>query len=141
MHARMKGGSTIEWVADSNPDKPLDQSSTDMLDSTAPDRGADPGRLSAVLGSVHGGLGGSRFREGLEITHTPTVHTIHAKQGGTELTEIFSNDLVLEQFNVDMNGTSIKFSPTYKPTPQGLLVNAFEAHIVPAGAPPSRRRR
>ena len=43
--------------------------------------------------------------EGLEITHTPTVHTIHAKQGDTELTEVFSSDLVLEQFNVNMNGT------------------------------------
>ncbi len=33
VHARMKGGSTIEWVAESNPDKPLDQSSTDLLDA------------------------------------------------------------------------------------------------------------
>ncbi len=76
--------------------------------------------------------------EGLEITHTSTAHTIHAKQSGTELTEIFSNARVLQQFNVDMNGTSIKFSPTYKPTDKGLLVNAFEAHILPAGTPPEK---
>ena len=135
MHARMKGGSTIEWVADSNSDKQLDQSSTDMLD--------------AMHRTIEETLEGflqfwSPFMEvsvvpdssdGLEITHTPTVHTIHASQSGTELTEVFSSDLVLEQFNVNMNGTSIEFRPAYTATPQGLLVNAFEAHIRPAGAP------
>jgi hypothetical protein len=134
MHARMKGGSTIEWVADSDPDKPLDQSSTEMLD--------------AMHRSIEETLEGflqfwSPFMEvsvvpdsgeGLEITHTPTVHTIRASQSGTELTEVFSSKLVLEQFNVNMNGTSIKFLPIYTATPQGLLVNAFEAHILPAGA-------
>jgi len=134
MHARMKGGSTIEWVADSSPDTQLDQSSTDLLD--------------AMHRTVEETLEGflqfwSPFMEvtvvpdsgeGLEITHTPTVHTIHASQNGTELTEIFSNELVLEQFNVNMNGTSIKFLPVYSATPLGLLVSSFEAHIRPAGA-------
>jgi hypothetical protein len=66
------------------------------------------------------------------------MHTIHAKQGDTELTEVFTSERVLEQFNVDMKGTSIKFSPGYKPTPQGLLVSGFEAHIMPAGTPPEQ---
>jgi hypothetical protein len=140
MHARMKGGSTIEWVADSSPDKPLEQDSTDLLD--AMHRTVEQTlegflqfwgpfiEASVVPDSV----------EGLEITHTPTVHTIHAKQGGTELTEVFSGDMVLEQFNVNMSGTSIKFSPAYMPTPQGLLVHGFEAHILLAGAPPDQEQ-
>ena len=33
MHARMKGGSAIEWLANSSADKPLDQNSTDLLDA------------------------------------------------------------------------------------------------------------
>ena len=37
-----------------------------------------------------------------------------------------------------MNGTSIKFSPSYTPTPQGLLVNKFVAHIQPTGAAPGQ---
>jgi hypothetical protein len=140
VHARMKGGSTIEWVAESNPDKPLDQTSTDLLD----------GMHKSVEQTLEGFL---QFwgpfmeatvvpdsTEGLEITHTPTVHTIHARQAGTELTEIFSGDLVLQQFNVNMSSASIKFSPTYKPTPQGLLVNAFEAHIMPDGVPPAQEQ-
>ncbi len=138
MHARMKGGSTLDWVAASNPDKALDQSSTDLLD----------GMHQSVQQTLEGFLQfWSPFMEGtvvpdstqgLEITHTPTEHTIHAKQGTTELTEVFSSDLVLKQFNVNLGSTSIKFAPAYKPTPQGLLVNAFDAHIMPAGVPPEQ---
>lgn len=134
IHARMKGGSTIDWEAESTPGKALDENSTALLDS--------------VHQSVEQTLQGfmqfwSPFMEvsvvpetpaGLEITHTPTVHTIHAKQGQTELTEIFSSELILEQFNVNLNGTSIRFSPAYRTTPQGLLVHSFEARITPAGA-------
>ena len=138
LHARMKGGSTIEWVAAASPDKPLDQDSAAMLD----------GLHQSVEQTLEGFLQfWTPFMEdsvvpdsadGLEITHTPTVHTIHAKQGSTELTEIFSNSLVLEQFNVNLSGTSIKFSPAYTPTPQGLLVNGFVAHILPVGATPEQ---
>ena len=135
MHARMKGGSTIEWVADSSPDRALEQSSTDLLD--AMHRTVEQtleGFLQFWGPFMEASVVPDSF-EGLEITHTPTAHTIHAKQGGMELTEVFSSDLVLEQFNVNMSGTSIKFSPAYMPTPQGLLVRGFEAHILPVGAP------
>lgn len=138
LHARMKGGSTIEWVVAPTPDKPLDDSSAALLD----------GMHQSVEHTLEGFLQfWGPFIEasvvpdssaGLEITHTPTVHTIHAQQGATELTEIFSSSLVLEQFNVTLNGTSIKFSPAYKPTEQGLLVNAFTALIQPSGVAPEQ---
>jgi hypothetical protein len=134
IHARMKGGSTIDWVEETNADKPLDQSSTDLLN----------GMHQSVQQTLEGFLQfWTPFMEGsvvpatpqgIEITHTATSHKIHAKQGETELTEIFNADLVLEQFNVVLSGTSIKFEPSYKPTPQGLLVSAFVAHILVAGA-------
>jgi hypothetical protein len=138
MHARMKGGSTIDWLAASSPDKPLDQRSTDLLE----------GMHQSVQQTLEGFLqfwspfmDGSVVpdsAEGLEITHTATVHTIHAAQAGTELTEVFDNNQVLEQFNVVMSGTSIKFSPSYTPTAQGLLVNKFVAHIQPSGTAPEQ---
>ncbi len=140
MHAQMKGGSTIDWVVTEDPDKPLDQTSAQLLD----------GMHRSVEQTIEGFLQfWSPFMEdavvpdsadGLEITHTPTVHTIHAAQSGTDLTEIFSSDLVLQQFNIVLNGTSIKFTPAYSPSPQGLLVNGFRAHILPAGAPPTTPR-
>jgi hypothetical protein len=134
IHAHMRGGSTIDWT-DANENNPLDQHSIDTLD----------GLHRTVEQMLEGFL---QFwtpfiedsvvpdsADGLDITHTPTVHTIHAHQGDTELTEVFSTDLILEQFNVNMSGTSIKFAPTYKPTPKGLLVSGFRAHVLPAGTP------
>jgi hypothetical protein len=138
LHARMMGGSTIDWVDTSDSGKPLDQSSTEVLD----------GMHQSVQQTLEGFvqfwspfIDGSvvpQSADGLDITHTPTVHTIHAKQGETELTEVFNPDLVLEQFNVVLSGTSIKFSPAYESTGQGLLVNGFRAHIVPAGSGPGQ---
>ena len=138
LHARMKGNSVLDWATVANPDKPLDDTSTALLD----------GLHQSVQQTLEGFL---QFwtpfidrsvvpdsAEGLEISHTPAAHTIHAKQGGTDLTEVFSSELLLQQFNVDMSGTSIKFSPAFKPTPQGLLVNGFEAHILPTGTPPEK---
>jgi hypothetical protein len=138
IHARMKGGSTIEWVADSNPDTPLDQSSTDLLDAMHKSVEQTLEGFLQFWGPFMEATVVPDSSEGLEITHTPTVHTIHAKQAGTELTEIFSSDLVLEQFNVNMSAASIKFSPTYKPTAQGLLVSSFKANILPEGTPPEQ---
>jgi len=65
-------------------------------------------------------------------------YKMHAEGGGTSLTEVFSNDMVLEQFNVAMNGMTIDFSPAYKPTEKGLLVQSFQARILPAGTPPEQ---
>ena len=79
--------------------------------------------------------------DGLEITHGPTSHTIHAKEGLTELTEIFNSNLVLEHFNVTLSGTSIKMAPTFEPTPQGLLVKTFSTEIIPAGASPDQSQK
>jgi hypothetical protein len=141
MHARMQGGSTIEWVAD------------------ASDGSAPSGDVNAVIDNMHQTVqqileGFLQFwspfmevtvvppkAEGLEISHSPTSHTIHAKQGTTELTEIFNNNLVLEHFNVTLAGTSIKLAPTFEPTPQGLLVKAFSTEIVPAGATPEQTQK
>lgn len=79
--------------------------------------------------------------DGLEITHTPTAHIIHAKQGTTELTETFNSSLVLEHFDVTLAGTSIKFAPLFETTPQGMLVKSFSADIHPAGAKPEQTQK
>lgn len=138
LHARMHGGSTIEWVADSDPDKPLDQSSTDLLDSMHRSVQRTLEGFLQFWGPFMEASVVPDTTEGLDISHTATEHRIHAKEGDTDLTEIFSPDLVLQHFDVEMKGVSIKFDPTYKPTPQGLLVNGFEAHILPAGAAPEQ---
>ena len=74
---------------------------------------------------------------GLTVTHSATGITFHVESGGTAVTEVFSNDLQLEHYNVLMSGMSIKFDPSYKSTPQGLLVDRFMATIQKADDPTS----
>ena len=138
LHARMKGASTVEWLVDSSDGAPSNSNTEAVIDSMH----------ETVQQMLEGFMQfWSPFMEvsvvpskadGLEITHTPAAHTIHAKQGDTELTEIFNRDLVLEHFDVTLAGTSIKFAPAFEPTPQGMLVKAFTAEIRPAGAAPQQ---
>ncbi|MGB6720636.1 MAG: hypothetical protein WBE72_07580, partial [Terracidiphilus sp.] len=138
LHAHMQGGSTLDWNQNQNPDQPLNEDSSALMTRM---RQVTEQTLEGFLqfwtpfvdGSVVPGSAA-----GLAITHTGTVHTIHAEQGDTALTETFSNDLMLEHFDVNMNGISIKFQPAYKQTEQGLLVKSFQAHVQPAGVPPEQ---
>jgi hypothetical protein len=133
MHARLGGASTVDWVQTSNPDKPLDADATSLLEQM---HRATEQTVQGFLqfwtpfvdGSVVPASSG-----GMKVTRSATEYTIHVEQGGAEVTEIFSNELVLQQFNVVTNGVSIKFAPSYQSTDKGLLVNRFDAHIEPVG--------
>jgi hypothetical protein len=141
MHARMQGGSTIEWQQNSSDG----QRPSDDMNAA----------IDAMHQTVQQILEGfmqfwSPFMEvtvvpkkadGLEITHGITTHTIYTRQGTTELMEIFNKDLVLEHFNLMLAGTSIKLSPTFEPTPQGMLVKTFAAEIQPAGTTPQQSQK
>ena len=138
LHAHMQGGSTMDWSAAADPAKPLDDASTQMLTRM---RDATEQTLEGFLQFWTPFIDGSVVPDsaaGLTITHSATLHTIHAEQSGVALTEIFSSDLLLEHFDVDMKNVSIKFQPAYAPTDQGLLVKSFQAHVQPAGAAPDQ---
>jgi hypothetical protein len=140
MHARLKGGSSIVWVNAAQPaDKPLDDDSTKMLDSM---HQATEQTLQGFLQFWTPFMDGSVVpanSDGLEIAPTDKGgYKIHTESAGTTLTEIFSSSLLLEQFNVGLNGTTINFSPSYKSTDKGLLVSSFLAHIIPPGAKPEQ---
>jgi hypothetical protein len=139
LHARMKGGSGIDWVPPAHPAKPLDQDSIDLLDKM---QAGTAQMLQGFMQFWPPFVDGSVVpdsSEGLEVTSTDKGgYKMHAEGGGTSLTEVFSNDMVLEQFNVAMGGMTIDFSPAYKPTEKGLLVQSFQARILPAGTPPEQ---
>jgi hypothetical protein len=137
LHAHLQGNSTMDWNRDDVADKPLDPSSSEMLSRMhqATEQTID-GFLQFWAPFVDGSVVPDSA-EGLTITHAGGQHTVHAEQGDVALTEIFSSDLLLQHFNVDMKTVSIKFQPAYKPTEQGLLVKSFEAHVQPAGSPAS----
>jgi hypothetical protein len=134
LHSHLRGGVTFAW-SDASAAKALDQQSAETL--TGFHQTVEQ-MLESFLQFWTPFIENSVVpdsAQGLDITHTPTVHTIHARQGDTELTEVFSNQLILEEFNVNMSGTSIKFFPSYHWTPQGLLVSNFRAHVNPVGTP------
>jgi hypothetical protein len=136
LHAHLKGNSTLEWTAEQSDGQALDENSTTLLKKM---REVTEQTLEGFLQFWTPFVDGSvvpASAEGLTITHTGSVNTIHAQDSETALTETFSNDMLLQHFDVDMNGISIKFQPDYKPTGQGLLVKSFQAHVQPAGVPP-----
>jgi hypothetical protein len=138
LHANMQGGSTLDWTPETNSGQPLDQDASALMNKM---RQATEQTLEGFLQFWTPFVDGSvvpASAEGLTITHTGTANTIHAQDSDTALTETFSSDMMLEHFDVNMNGISIKFQPAYKPTGQGLLVKSFQAHVQPAGVPPEQ---
>jgi hypothetical protein len=141
IHARLTGaGSGIDWTPDATVPLP-DQQSTELLDHM---HQATAQTLQGFLQFWTPFVNGSVIPDssaGIEITKTPTGHTIHAMDGATSLTEVLDADNVLKQFNVEMGGAKISFEPSYKPTPKGLLVSAFAATILPPGATPDKAQK
>jgi hypothetical protein len=135
LHGRLTGGSTLDWTLTSDPAKPMDQDMTEQIDSLH--KAAERtllGFMQFWSPFVDGSVIPSTI-DGLQITKTEKGHTIHADQGGTELTEVLDNQMVMQQFNVAVGGAKIDFSPRYKPTDQGLLVNGFLAKIQAPSTP------
>jgi len=134
LHARMKGNSTVEWA----PPPAQDKSSTDLLEGM---HSATEQTLQGFLQFWTPFVDGSAVpssSEGLDIARTDKGYKLHAKTSDTEVTEELDNQLLLTQFDVAMSQARVTFSPTYKTTDKGLLVDGFLAHILPAGTPPAQ---
>jgi hypothetical protein len=135
LHGRLGGGSSLDWNVPSDPAKPIDAESKTALDGVH--KGAEQtliGFMQFWTPFVDGSVIPSSA-DGIDFTRSDKGVTLHADQGGTSLTEVLGSDMVLQQFNVVTGGAKINFSPRYKPTDQGLLVNAFLAHIQPPSTP------
>jgi hypothetical protein len=138
LHGRLTGGSSLDWNLPQASAKPLNKDLIDLLNSMhqASDR-----TLTGFMQFWSPFIDGSVIpatSDGLEITHSVKGHTLHADQEGTSLTEILDSNLVMQQFNVATQGAKIDFSPRYKSTGQGLLVNGFQARIQSPSDPPDQ---
>ncbi len=137
-HARMKGGSTLDWDSAIDANKPPDQDSANLLKNM---HLATEQNLQGVLPFWTVLVDGSALpdsAEGLEITPTESGYRIHFKQGANEVTETLGSSLLLEHFDVNLNGSSIKLVPSYQSTEKGLLVTGFQAKVQPQGAQPEK---
>jgi hypothetical protein len=136
LHAHLKGSSTLDWTPPANPD----EDSSKLLDNM---HQATEQTLQGFLQFWTPFVDGSAVpsnAEGLEVTPTGNGYRLHAKQDGTEVTELMDSNLVLRHFDVSMSNSTVKFAPTYQATEKGLLVEGFLAHILAAGAPPEQEQ-
>jgi hypothetical protein len=138
LHGRLTGGSSLDWNPPQASAKPLNKDLIDLLNSMhqASDR-----TLTGFMQFWSPFIDGSVIpatSDGLQITHSIKGHTLHADQEGTSLTEILDSNLVMQQFNVATGGAKINFSPRYKSTGEGLLVNGFQARIQSPTDPPDQ---
>ena len=133
LHARLTNGNTsLDWTP---PPGALTSEQNDLLNQK------HSGVQQALTGFIQFWtpfVDGSVIPDstsGMTVTHSPTSFTLVAEGGGTSITEVFSNDLLLEHYDLTSGGTSVKFEPSYKATPQGLLVEHFVASIQNPSAP------
>jgi hypothetical protein len=138
LHARMKGGSTMDWEPAADPSNTLDHDSTTLLTNM---HQATEQTFQGFLQFWTPFVDGSAIPEssaGLDIAPAGNGFSLHSKQDGTEVTEILGSSLLLEHFDVDLNGSSVKFVPSYQSTAKGLLVTGFQAQIRQQGASPEQ---
>lgn len=74
--------------------------------------------------------------QGVDFTDSPGGGRIlHVASGGTTVTETFDASNVLREYDVQMTGVTALFTPTFSPSPGGLLVTRFLAHYQVQGQP------
>jgi hypothetical protein len=140
LHARMAGGSTLDWQAPGGGGRPLNDSDRDLLERAH--RGIENTLLGVlklwmplVDGSVAEGLG----EEGMTITPTGAGDTVRSPAGSKEkwLTEEFDRDLLLVRYVAVDAGATVDIVPHFQPGPSGLQLADFTAHIKPASGGPA----
>jgi hypothetical protein len=135
LHAHLKGESSLGWD-EPQASNALDKDSTAVLVAM---HQATQQTLQGFLQFWTPFINGSivpTSSEGLDVTQTGNGYKVEANQNGTSVTEVFDSKLVLQEFHVFINGMTVNFTPTYKPTDKGLLVSTFVARIQQPGATP-----
>jgi hypothetical protein len=135
LDARLNGGSKVDWTQRPDTGKPADAKTARQLDQMH--KAIDEtlvGFMQFWTPFVDGSIVPAHS-SGIDITPTATGITIHIKRPGASVTELFSNDLVLQRFSVITDAAAVDLSPSYDSTDKGLLVSRFVARIRKNGAP------
>jgi hypothetical protein len=129
LHARLNGRSRLEWTQPSDAAKPADAKAPSELDQMhkATDQTIQ-GFMQFWTPFVDGSIVPANS-SGIGITHTATGISMRIKRPGADVTEVFSNDLVLQRFSVITDDAAVDLTPSYDSTDKGLLVSRFVARI------------
>lgn len=137
LHARLTGGSTIDWQVPEIPEKPLAPADTSML------KQAHQGVEKTLLGFVklwtpliNGSVAESLGAGDVNIAQTGDGYTLRSKDKRNPLTEEFDRNLLLKHFIVVDSSSTVDIAPTFRTTARGLLLQSLVARIQLQGAPP-----
>jgi len=134
LHARLKGGSSLDWQIQDGSEKPVDKAEMAMLDQAH--RGIQNtlvGVLKLWIPLVDGSVAESLGEEDVETSETESGYTLRSKD--KSLTEEFDRNLLLVRYIAVDSGSTVDIEPRFEQTGRGLLLASFVARIHPAGAP------
>jgi hypothetical protein len=132
LHARMNGGSRLEWIQPSNASKPLDQASAATIDQIHKAIEEALMNFMQFWTPIVDGSMVPLSSANIDIRHSPTGMVLLLRQPDALVMEIFSNDLVIKEFKLVTGGKMIDLVPTYDSADEDLLVSHFVAHTGPA---------
>ena len=134
LHARMAGGSTLDWQASAGePLSPSKQAEGQALLERA-HHGIENtllGVLKLWIPLVDGSVAESLGEEGATIAATDTGYTV--RSGDKLLTENFDGGLLLKRYLTTDAGATVDIAPTYEQEQHGLQLTAFSAQVSPGG--------
>jgi hypothetical protein len=132
LHARMNGGSRLEWIQPSNASKPLDQASAATIDQIHKTIEETLMSFMQFWTPIVDGSMVPLSSANIDIRHSPTGMVLLMRQPGALVMEIFSNDLIIKEFKLITGGKMIDLVPTNDSANEDLLVSHFVAHTGPA---------
>jgi len=146
LHARLAGGSTLDWQPSPDSGQPRDQATLDMLDRAHRSiESTLEGVLKLWIPLVDGSLAESLGGDDMEVAQTAGGYVVQSKDQSKDtqkspvqthsVTEKFDRNLLLEHFTLVNAGSTSSLTPTFQSTPPGLLVSGFDVRLQPAGVP------
>lgn len=142
LHARMAGGSTLDWQASARePLSPSKQAEGQALLERA-HHGIENtllGVLKLWIPLVDGSVAESLGEEGVTIAATDTGYTV--RSGDKLLTENFDGGLLLKRYLTADAGATVDIAPTYEQEQNGLQLTAFSAQVSPGSGAGGKAQR
>ena len=138
LHARLNGRSRLEWTQPSDAAKTAEKATTSVLDQMR--KGTEQamqGFIQFWTAFVDGSIVPTNSN-GVDITRGAGDITIRIKQRDANVTEVYSNNMILQRVSIITDTSTVDLSPSYDSTDKGLLVSRFVARIRKNGATPEQ---
>ena len=130
LHAKVTGDSTLDWQVPDQWKIPPGSADASTLDQ------AHHGMEQTLTGMLKlwgpladGTVPESLGEEGVQVTKIADGYRLISNTKEASVTEEFDGNLLLKHFVTTSSGTTVDIEPAFDPTPQGLLLKSFVAHV------------